>query len=43
MIRSSGQCQADIFCIKGRERPPMISIPEYRKKFARKQTPDTPS
>ncbi len=28
-----GHYQRETFCIKGHERPPMIEIPEYRKKF----------
>ena len=28
-----GNYQRETFCIKGHERPPMIEIPEYRKKF----------
>ena len=42
-IRSSGHYQADIFHIAGRERPPMISIPEYQEKFSRKPPSVGPS
>lgn len=33
---SGGEYAADIYDIKGHERPPMISIPEYREKFNRR-------
>jgi len=33
--QTSGEYQADIYKIKGHERPPMISVPEYCKKFNR--------
>jgi glucosyl-3-phosphoglycerate synthase len=42
-IRSSKQYKADIFSIKGKERPPMISIPEYREKFDRTSAGNTAS
>ncbi|MGB9500302.1 MAG: glucosyl-3-phosphoglycerate synthase [Dissulfuribacterales bacterium] len=33
--QTSGEYQADIYKIKGHERPPMISVPEYCEKFNR--------
>lgn len=37
--RIPGEFQAELYKIAGHERPPMITIPEYRKKFKRKEIP----
>lgn len=35
--RIPGEFQAELYKIAGHERPPMITIPEYRKKFKKKE------
>ncbi|MDZ7833096.1 MAG: hypothetical protein U5L07_15210 [Desulfobacterales bacterium] len=38
--RVAGEYQPQIFRIEGHERPPMITIPEYREKFQKTPQPE---